>query len=98
VPVTQEAMSLLIGVRRTTVSLINTKLERDAVTRTRRGMVTIFDRAALAQRSCECYQALVDSNSALYGQDVQSAVPENFRGTYAPTPMVRPAAGMQVQR
>lgn len=60
VPVTQEVISLMLGVRRTTVSLINTKLERDGVTRTRRGTVTILDRIELTRRSCECFQALVD--------------------------------------
>ncbi|WP_212733110.1 Crp/Fnr family transcriptional regulator [Terriglobus roseus] len=68
VSVTQELISMLLGVRRTTVSLISKRYEREGLTRTRRGVMTILDRDALSARSCECCRTLVALNSSIYGQ------------------------------
>jgi CRP-like cAMP-binding protein len=55
---TQEFVSEMIGVRRTTVSLLATNLQAEKLINVRRGHVTILDREGLESRSCECYALL----------------------------------------
>ena len=58
VPLTQEALSELLGVRRTTVTLVVSKLRAaGAVRSVRRGLVEI-DRLRLEEAACECYKAM----------------------------------------
>ncbi|WP_081851240.1 Crp/Fnr family transcriptional regulator [Bradyrhizobium sp. URHD0069] len=58
VPLTQEALSELLGVRRTTVTLVVRKLRASgAVKSARRGLVEI-DRPRLKETACECYEAM----------------------------------------
>ena len=53
--VTQETLSQLLGVRRTTVTLVVTKLRAvGAIRSDRRGLIEI-DRARLEEATCECY-------------------------------------------
>jgi CRP-like cAMP-binding protein len=55
---TQEALSQLLGVRRTTVTLEITKLRAlGAIRSDRRGLIEI-DRGRLKQASCECYDIM----------------------------------------
>jgi CRP-like cAMP-binding protein len=58
---TQDFVSEMIGVRRTTVSLIATTLQGEGLIHYRRGHVTVIDRDALERRSCECYVTLAES-------------------------------------
>lgn len=54
-PLTQEALAQLLGVRRTTVTLTMSKLRAaGAISSDRRGFVEV-DRARLESRACECY-------------------------------------------
>lgn len=54
-PLTQEALSQLLGVRRTTVTHVIQKLRADGVVRSeRRGLIEI-DRPRLEKAACECY-------------------------------------------
>jgi CRP-like cAMP-binding protein len=85
VPVKQEVISLMLGVRRTTVSLVNTKLEREGVIRTRRGTVTVLDRHELVRRSCECSTALIDINGGLY---LESSRADGVQSVSEPNPPV----------
>ena len=56
---TQDFVAEMIGVRRTTVSLMATDLQTEGYIKYRRGHVTIVDREGLERRSCECYQAVM---------------------------------------
>jgi CRP-like cAMP-binding protein len=57
-PLTQEALSQLLGVRRTTVTLVVRKLRAsDAVRSDRRGLVEI-NRPRLEEAACECYEVM----------------------------------------
>ena len=60
-PITQELLAIALGVRRPTVTLVMAELHRDGVVTYGRGRMTIVDRAALLERSCECYAALSQS-------------------------------------
>ncbi len=60
IPLTQELMSQLLGVQRTTVNLVIRMLANAGAVRSRRGHVEIIDRAILERRSCECYGAIRD--------------------------------------
>ena len=55
---TQESLAEMLGVRRTTVTLLAQELQKQGVVRYSRGRITILDRAALEARACECYHAI----------------------------------------
>ena len=58
ISLTQEALSQLLGVRRTTVTLVLHKLRKlGAVRSDRRGFIEI-DRARLEETACECYRPM----------------------------------------
>jgi CRP-like cAMP-binding protein len=52
---TQEFLAMMLGVQRTGVTAAAGALQRAGLIRYKRGNVTIIDRRALMQRSCECY-------------------------------------------
>jgi CRP-like cAMP-binding protein len=54
-PVTQEFLGQMLGVRRTTVTLAARLLASAGLIRYRRGLFHVRDRAALEQQACECY-------------------------------------------
>jgi CRP-like cAMP-binding protein len=55
IPLTQEFLGQMLGVRRTTVTLAARLLQSAGLIRYRRGHIQIVDRAALEDISCECY-------------------------------------------
>src|SRR6266404_8290322 len=58
IPLTQEALSQLLGVRRTTVTLVVKKFRASGAVRSdRRGLVEI-DRPRLEKATCECYEIM----------------------------------------
>lgn len=57
-PVTQERLALMLGVRRPTVSVVARSLQRDRLIDYRRGKLAVLDRAGLERASCECYVTL----------------------------------------
>src|SRR5215468_5067505 len=59
---TQEFLSEMLGVRRTTVTLLAQELQRRGVLRYSRGRITILDRPALEANACECYEAVKHQN------------------------------------
>jgi CRP-like cAMP-binding protein len=55
IPLTQSTIAQMLGVRRTTVTLVAGRLEREGVLTCRRGYMQIINRDELERRSCECY-------------------------------------------
>jgi CRP-like cAMP-binding protein len=64
IALTQEFLSYMLGVRRPTVSVAASELQRDGLIQYRRGTITIIDRDGLLKRSCQCYQVLRDEMAA----------------------------------
>lgn len=52
---TQEFLAMMLGVRRTSVTLAANDLKARKLIKYNRGHVTILDRKGLEKRSCECY-------------------------------------------
>lgn len=69
VPVTQEALAELLGVRRTTVTLASLKLKKSGAIRSNaRGSVEI-NRPLLETASCECYELMSHRIDGIMSQD-----------------------------
>jgi CRP-like cAMP-binding protein len=56
IPLTQEFLSQMLGVQRTSVSLIAGGLQTAGLIKYRRGRVDLLDRDELEKKSCECYE------------------------------------------
>jgi hypothetical protein len=54
-PLTQEFLSQMLGVQRTTVTVLARELQQAGLIHYRRGRIEIVDRPGLEKRSCECY-------------------------------------------
>jgi len=52
---TQEFLSTMLGVQRSTVSVVASALKADGVMDYTRGLIRILDRDRLRRKSCECY-------------------------------------------
>lgn len=57
-PMTQEFLSLMLGVRRASVSEVAAILQKAGLIRYHRGKMTIIDREGLEAGSCECYRVI----------------------------------------
>lgn len=56
---TQKQLSQMLGVRRTSVNEVASKLQEAGIITYSRGHIRIIDRARLKSNSCECYETLV---------------------------------------
>jgi CRP-like cAMP-binding protein len=56
--ITQEFMAQMLGVRRSSLSVVANTLQKAGFIRYRRGHVRILDRAGLEDAACECYGAV----------------------------------------
>jgi CRP-like cAMP-binding protein len=57
-PLTQEFLGQMLGVRRASVNLVLSVLQRAGFVRHRRGVIEILDRAGLQASCCGCYAAI----------------------------------------
>ncbi len=71
---TQEFLAMMLGVQRTGVTAAAGALQRAGLIRYKRGNVTIIDRRALMQRSCECYGVSKREFDRLLGERVKRKV------------------------
>ena len=58
VPLTQEFLSHMLGVQRTSVSLCAHTLQKAGLIRYSRGQIKILDRSGLKESACECYDVV----------------------------------------
>jgi Mn-dependent DtxR family transcriptional regulator len=52
---TQEFLAQMLGVRRTTVSVVASPLQKAGLIRYRRGHIRLLDIPGLKKEACECY-------------------------------------------
>jgi CRP-like cAMP-binding protein len=57
-PLTQDAMAQMLGVQRTTVTLLAQALKLRGLIKYRRGHIVLLDRKGLEQCACECYHIM----------------------------------------
>jgi CRP-like cAMP-binding protein len=73
---TQDLISIMLGVRRSTVSVAAAQLQKAGVIRYQHGRITIVDRVGLENAACECYEAVAGEYRRLFGEhpkDIQAA-------------------------
>ncbi len=58
VPLTQELISEMLGVRRSSVSEVAVKLQDGGLIRYSRGVIEVLDRKGLEAAACECYETI----------------------------------------
>jgi CRP-like cAMP-binding protein len=65
VALTQEFLAEMLGVRRTSVTEVASKVQNSGAITYSRGVIRILDRPALLRMSCECYETLLDQSAVL---------------------------------
>jgi Mn-dependent DtxR family transcriptional regulator len=62
---TQEFLAEMLGVRRTSVTEVASKVQATGAITYSRGVIKILNRATLMRMSCECYETLIDQSALL---------------------------------
>lgn len=90
---TQDLLAVMLGVRRATVSVAASILQKTGVIRYHHGSITIVDRVGLEGMACECYAVVVSEYRNLLGIDpaVIAAKGLPFRSGSGNTPTIRHA-------
>lgn len=65
---TQDLIAVMLGVRRSTVSVAAGTLQKAGVIRYQHGHITIVDRIGLENAACECYEAVAGEYRRLFGE------------------------------
>lgn len=68
IELTQEALSALLGVQRTTVNAVARQLVDEGLITTRRGAILVEDRAGLERVACECHDRVEDFFGEVIGE------------------------------
>ena len=71
-PLTQETLSLMLGTQRSTIAGMLSRLQREGIIVTRRGVVAIDDRAGLERRACACRQSIRMTSRSIWTTDRDS--------------------------
>jgi CRP-like cAMP-binding protein len=69
---TQEFLAQMLGVRRTSVSIVANTLQQAGLIRYRRGHIRVLNVEGLKDCSCECYQTLKSLSDRLLGSPVEA--------------------------
>jgi CRP-like cAMP-binding protein len=69
IPLTQEFLSYMLGVRRASVSTAASALQDEGLIRYSRGNVEVVDRKGLENAACACYAIVRDMTAKVYEQD-----------------------------
>jgi DNA-binding transcriptional MocR family regulator len=75
-PLTQEFLSQMLGVQRSSVTLVASKLQEAGLINYRRGRIHILDVEGLQDSCCECYKA-VNGNPTMNGSSVVAFTQSN---------------------
>ena len=67
-PITHEFLGIMLGVRRSSVTDVLRPLHEQGLIVNDRGTITIRDRQAIEELSCECYQTVKDDFDRLLGE------------------------------
>jgi CRP-like cAMP-binding protein len=82
-PLTQELLAEMLGVRRSTVTLIGRALQRAGLIQYHRGAITVVDRRGLEAAACECYRVIRDRYEELlprtFAYGVAASTPVEWR-------------------
>jgi CRP-like cAMP-binding protein len=73
---TQEFLAMMLGARRTTVSMVAGALQRSGLIEYQRGRVKILSRENLEDAACDCYRITKQAYLSLYKLDVSSSLEE----------------------
>ena len=84
-PLTQEFMSVMLGTRRPTVSVIAANLQKAGLVAYHRGTLHILDRSGIERRACECYSALRNFHKELYADPVTVSYAKYVEDTARPS-------------
>jgi CRP-like cAMP-binding protein len=77
-PLTQEFLAQMLGVRRASITEVAGRLASHGAITYTRGVVTVTDRAGLEQVSCECYPVIASTlRRMLADPDAATTVPSN---------------------
>jgi len=71
---TQEFLAMMLGVRRSGVSVAASALQRAGMIKYKRRSITILDMAELKRRSCECYEITKREFDRLLGAEPQPSI------------------------
>ncbi len=66
-PLTQEFIAQMLGVRRTSVSIVANTLQQAGLIRYRRGHIRVLDLEGLSESACECYATVRSHSDRLIG-------------------------------
>lgn len=66
-PMTQEFLSTMLGVRRAGISVVANSLQGLGLIRQSRGRITILDRAGLEEKACTCYRMVERNRTRIMG-------------------------------
>jgi CRP-like cAMP-binding protein len=68
VPLTHEFLSIMLGVRRASVTEVLRPLHEQGLVNNSRGAITILDRSGLEKLSCECYRKVKDEFERVFAE------------------------------
>ena len=66
-PLTQEFLAQMMGVRRTSVTGVASQLQKEGLISYRRGKVSILNMELVQKRACECPHVVRDHYTELFG-------------------------------
>ena len=75
---TQDLIAVMLGVRRSTVSIAAGSLQKAGIIRYQHGKITVVDRVGLEDAACECYEAVAAEYRALFGEHTDITPPASL--------------------